>query len=168
MHIRLGKIFVLYLIAIFFAMLSLSNIRIVAIANYLPLFDVMIIYYFAVYRPNIFSVWFLFMLGLISDALNGFPLGITSLIYIITTKSFTLFNQKAMVKEHFKQIFQQFITFIFIILFLKWLLLSIYYLKIYNIYPPIIQLIITSSLYVVMHRFFDYLSRTLLGWHIDA
>lgn len=168
MHIRLGQIFALYIIATFFTMLSLSNIKVVAIANFLPLFDVMIIYYFGVYRARLFSIWFLFLLGLISDAINGFPLGITSLTYIITVQSFAILNQKALVKEHFKQIFKQFVMFAFAVLFLKWLLLSAYYLKIYNIYPPIIQLIISASLYVVMHKFFDYLSRKLLGGHIDA
>jgi rod shape-determining protein MreD len=149
-------------------MLTLSDIKVAAIANFLPLFDVMIIYYFAVYRPNIFSAWFLFLLGLMSDAMSGLPLGTTSIIYIITVKIFTHMSQKIMAQENFKQVFQQFIAFIFTILALKWLFLSLYYLKLYNIYPPLIQLSISASIYVIMHKFFDYLSTKLLGQDINA
>jgi rod shape-determining protein MreD len=168
MHLHPGKVLTLYIIAIFLTMLTLSNIKVTAIANFLPLFDVMIIYYFAIYRPNIFSAWFLFLLGLMSDAMNGLPLGLTSIIYIIAVKIFIHLGQKIMVRENFKQVFQQFTAFIFTILALKWLFLSLYYLKLYNIYPPLIQFSISISIYVIMHKFFDYLSKTLLGRDIDA
>lgn len=168
MHTSLGRVFILYLIAIVFAMFNLSNVKIDYVADFLPLFDVMIIYYFAVYQPQIFSMWFLFVLGLISDSLNGFPLGITSFCYIVAVKMFNALNQRTVARESFQQILQQFVAFAFVVLFLKWLLLSIYYFKFYNALSPLIQLTISTVLYVLMHKFFDYLNRKLLGNTISA
>ena len=160
---NLRNVFVLQVVAILFAMLNLSNIKIEYVADFLPLFDVMIIYYFTIIRPQIFAIWFLFLLGIISDAINGFPLGLTSLCYIITIKLFNTLNQRMVMKENFQQILGQFIVFVFSILLLKWLLLSLYHLKVYNIIRPIIQLVITTTLYVLMHKFFDYLDKKLLN-----
>ncbi len=159
---NLKSIFILQIIAIGFAMLNLSNIKIEYVADFLPLFDVMIIYYFAVVRPNVFGVWFLFLLGIVGDSINGFPLGITPLCYILIVKLFNALNQRMVIKENFQQTFLQFIAFIFSILFLKWLILSIYHFKTYNFINPIIQLVITSTLYVLMHKFFDFLDKKLL------
>jgi len=162
MHISFFKSLTLYLVAILFAIFNLSDIKSSAAINYIPLFDIMMIFYFAVYRQGIFSLWFLVILGIWSDALNGLPLGITSLCYIAAVKFFITLNQRLMMKESFKQILEQFVGFIFLILMLKWLLLSIYNLTFYNITGALIQAVFSSVLYVVMHKFFDYLSLKLL------
>jgi len=162
MTISLRNIVILQIIAILFAMLNLSNIKIEYVADFLPLFDVMIIYYFAVLRPEVFAVWFLFLLGIITDSINGFPLGITSLSYILTVKLFNVLNQRMLLKENFQQIFGQFIAFVFSILFLKWSMLSLYHFKSYNFVGSTIQMFITSTLYVLLHKFFDYLDKKLL------
>ena len=162
MTVSLRNIVILQIIAILFAMLNLSNIKIEYVADFLPLFDVMIIYYFAVLRPEVFAVWFLFLLGIITDSINGFPLGITSLSYILTVKLFNVLNQKMLLKENFQQIFGQFIVFVFSILLLKWSMLSIYHFKSYNFVGSAIQMFITSTLYVLLHKFFDYLDKKLL------
>lgn len=162
MTVSLRNIVILQIIAILFAMLNLSNIKIEYVADFLPLFDVMIIYYFAVLRPEVFAVWFLFLLGIITDSINGFPLGITSLSYILIVKLFNVLNQKMLLKENFQQIFGQFIAFVFSILLLKWSMLSIYHFKSYNFVGSAIQMFITSTLYVLLHKFFDYLDKKLL------
>jgi rod shape-determining protein MreD len=162
MPTNLRNIFVLQIIAILFAMLNLSNIKIEYVADFLPLFDVMIIYYFAVLKPDIFAVWFLFLLGIVSDAISGFPLGITSICYILTVKLFCGLNKRIAMRETFHQIFGQFVAFTFVILFLKWLIISTYHFKAYNIISPLIQLVITCTIYILMHRVFDYLDKKLL------
>jgi len=162
MSANIRNTFLIQIIAIIFAMLNLSNIKIEYVADFLPLFDIMIIYYFAVLKPDVFAVWFLFLLGIISDSINGFPLGITSVCYIIVVKLFCSLNKRIMMHDTFHQIFGQFVAFSFSILFLKWLIISIYHLKTYNIISPLIQLVITCTIYILMHRVFDYLDRKLL------
>jgi rod shape-determining protein MreD len=162
MHISFVKFLSLYLIAILFTIFNLSSAQSAAMPAFVPLFDVMIIYYFAVYRNGIFSFWFLFLLGLWSDALSGLPLGITSFCYLLVVKFFHILNQRFSLRENFRQIFEQFIGFIFALLILKWLLLSLYNGAFYSLSPILAQMILTSVLYIIMHKFFDYLSRKLI------
>lgn len=167
MHINLRNIFILQLIAVFFAIMNLSNIKIEYVANFLPFFDIMIIFYFTILRPQFFAIWFLFLLGIIADSVTGIPLGITSLSYIITVKLFLFFDKKLIIKENFSKILIKFGIFTLAILLLKWLFLSLYYSKFYSFLNPLIQSFITITLYVFMHKFFHFLNKKLLGSDFD-
>jgi rod shape-determining protein MreD len=151
----------LHLIAILFVIINISEIKIAGLTNVIPLFDLMMIFYFSIFRNN-FSIWFVFLLGIWNDALNGNPLGTTALCYIILIKLFTLFNSKMMIRENFNQIWQQFIIFCFLFLSAKWLILSILSGNSYNVVSPLVQFILSSIVYILMHKFFDYISQKLL------
>ena len=64
MHNSFIKYLTLYLIAILLTIFNLTDIKSSAFPSFAPLFDVMIIYYFAVYRTAMFGFWFLFFLFL--------------------------------------------------------------------------------------------------------
>ncbi len=157
----ISRVIVLHLIAVLFVITNVSDIKIAGLSNLLPLFDLMMIFYFAIFRNN-FSIWFVFLLGIWSDALNGNPLGTTSLCYILLIKFFSLINSKMMLRENFKQIWQQFVSFCFLFLLMKWMILSIFNGTLCSIVTPLVQLALSSSLYILMHKFFDYLSQKLL------
>ena len=161
MQINILKLSVLYIIAILFVTTNLNNVHYLGSSYFLPLFEVMIIYYFAVYQNNIFGSWILFLLGIWSDALNGLPIGITSLIYLIVVKLFNFIRQKQAIKENFASILQEFAIFISIILLLKWMLLSIYNKNFYNITSYIIQIIVSCIAYVLIHKICDFLFKKL-------
>ena len=72
----------------------------------MPLFDLMAIYYFTIYRKGVFQLWFVCLLGVWSDALNNIPLGITALSYIIAIKLFLTLDQKIIARIDFKKILQ--------------------------------------------------------------
>jgi len=157
----LSRIIFLHLIAILFVILNVSDIRIAGLSNVAPLFDLMIIFYFGAFKKN-FSIWFIFLLGIWNDALNGNPLGTTALCYILLVKFFSLLNSKMMIRENFSQIWKQFIAFCFLFLLMKWLILSMFAGNFYSPVNPLVQLALSSVFYVVMHKFFDYLSLKLL------
>ena len=104
------KISLLYLFAIFLTILNLSNIKISGFADIMPLLDLMAIFYFTIFKDK-FSLWFVFLLGIWNDSLNGNILGLTSLCYIILIKLFMLFNNRILLREKFIQIWQQFVAF---------------------------------------------------------
>ena len=156
------KIILLYFFAIFLTILNLSNIKIAGFTKIMPLFDLMIIFYFTIFKDR-FGLWFVFILGIWNDALNGNLLGLTSLCYIVLIKLFTLFNNRAFVRESFMQIWQQFIAFCFLFLFIKWIIFVIINGKTSSVGVLFIQLVLSSFFYVLMHMFFDYLSKKLLG-----
>ncbi len=157
----ISRVIALHLIAILFVITNVSDIRIAGLSNIIPLFDLMMIFYFAIFR-NTFGIWFVFLLGIWNDALNGNPLGATALCYIILIKLFSLLNSKMMIRDNFNQIWQQFIAFCFLFLLMKWMILSVFNSAAYSIVTPLVQLVLSSSLYVLMHKFFDYLSAKLL------
>jgi len=157
------KISAIYLIAILFTIINLNGANSDNFfAAFLPSFEIMIIYYFCVYKEDVFGLWFVFFIGFLSDALVGAPLGISSLIYIIIVKLSNIIAAKQAPKEDFISIFKEFVIFLNIILILKWLALSIYYKNFYNLTPFIIQIIISAATYILMHRFFEFLSKKLL------
>ena len=152
----------LHLIAVLFVIMNVSDIRISGLSNLIPLFDLMIIFYFGAFK-NVFSIWFIFLLGIWNDALNGNPLGTTALCYILLVKFFSLLNSKMIIRENFQQIWQQFIAFCFLFLLMKFMILSVLNGAFLSVITPLVQLILSSVLYVLMHKFFDYLSQKLLG-----
>lgn len=157
----ISQTILLHLIAILFVIFNISDIRIAGLADLIPLFDLMIIFYFGIFK-NVFSVWFIFLLGIWNDALNGNPLGTTALCYILLGKFFSVLNNKMMLKENFKQIWQQFVAFCFLFLLMKWAILSVFSESAHSVITPLVQFILSSSFYILMHKFFDYLSEKLL------
>jgi cell shape-determining protein MreD len=160
-HRSILRVIALHLIAILFVIFNVSDIKINGLSSALPLFDLMIIFYFSVFRNN-FSTWFIFLMGIWSDALMGTHLGVTALCYILLVKLFNILNVKLNIQENFQQIWKQFVVFCGAFLFLKWSLLSLLGGSVYAVNIVIIQFILSSSFYVVMHKFFDYLSIKLL------
>ena len=158
----LPRLIALHLIAILFVIINVSDIRIAGLTNVIPLFDLMMIFYFGLFK-NVFSIWFIFILGMWSDALCGNPLGLTALCYILLVKLFMMLNGRMMIRENFDQLWKQFIAFCALFLLMKWAMLSIFNSAVYSIISPLAQLALSCVLYVVMHKFFDYLSQKLLG-----
>jgi cell shape-determining protein MreD len=150
-----------HLITVLFVIMNVSSFNVAGLANVAPLFDLMAIFYFAVFK-NIFAIWFIFLLGIWSDALSDNMLGATSLCYILLIKFFLLLNQKMLIRENFKQVCEQFVLFCFLFLLMKWAILSIIAGAFYSIVTPLVQLILSSVFYVLMHKFLDFLSSKLL------
>lgn len=121
----------------------------------------MIVFYFAVFH-RVFGLWFIFLLGIWNDALNGNPLGLTPLCYIALIKIFVTLNQRLVIRENFKQLWQQFVIFCACFLSLKWMILSMFNTAFYSVTTILVQFMLTSSFYVLMHKFFDYLYKKLI------
>ncbi len=157
----ISRIIVLHLVAILFVIFNISDIRIAGLSDLIPLFDLMMIFYFTVFEA-VFGIWFIFLLGIWNDALNGSPLGTTALCYIVLVKLFSLLNGRLIIRENFQQIWQQFIAFCFCFLLMKWMILSAFNGAFLSVTTALVQFILSSTLYVLMHKFFDYLSEKLL------
>lgn len=147
-------IVVIHLIATLLAMVSFLDFNIAGLSLAIPLFDVIIIYYFRVFR-NIFSLTFLFFLGLIVDSLSGELLGLTSLLYIVNVKIFEYIETRLAIKEEFENVLRRFAAFLASFLFLKWLLLSVINYTSYGILVLVIQFGLSLVCYVVVHKILD-------------
>ena len=157
----ISRVVILHLIAVLFVIFNVSDIKIGGFSKLIPLFDLMIVFYFAVFH-RVFGLWFIFLLGIWNDALNGNPLGLTPLCYIALIKIFVTLNQRLVIRENFKQLWQQFIIFCACFLSLKWMILSMFNNAFYSVTTILVQFALTTSIYVLMHKFFDYLYQKLI------
>lgn len=157
----MSRTVVLHLVAILLVILNISDIRVAGLSSLIPPFDLMSVFYFAVFK-NVFGIWFIFLLGIWNDALNGNPLGATAICYIIVVKMFSLLNTKMMIRDNFKQIWQQFLVFCFFSFLIKWAIISVFNGQFSSISTMSVQFMISIFVYVLMHKFFDYLSEKLL------
>lgn len=149
-----------HLIAIFLVTLNISAVKIVGLNKILPLFDLMAIFYFTIFR-NIYSLAFILLLGIWGDALEGNVLGISALCYILLIKLFLMLNNRMIIAESFKQIWQQFAIFSLLFLLLKLLVMAVTTHQSYDLLALLIKWILSVIFYVVMHRFFDRLGRNV-------
>jgi hypothetical protein len=156
------KSILLHIIAIVFAIMNLTNVNIAGFNDVFPAVDVMAVFYFAIYK-NIFGLFFIFLLGIWSDALNGNPLGITSLLYIMLIKFFLILNNRILNKDNFIKIWQQFIYFLVFYFLGKWAFLTVVNGNSSSFVVLLVQIIICGLFYVPIHKLFDYLSNKLLG-----
>ena len=160
MNTNITKLFILYFITIIFTSIHLITFDFLVNNNLsLPLFELMIIYYFTIYKHNTFGLLFIALIGLWSDALSGSPLGFSSIIYISIIKIYHIINHKFVIKENFIEIIIEFTIFITSIIFLKWLFLSIYYNNTYNFMPFLMKIIISSISYIAMHNLLNFLTK---------
>lgn len=144
----------IHLVAIVLAMVSFLDFNVAGFSLAIPLFDVIVIYYFRVFR-NIFSLTFLFFLGLIVDSLSGGILGLTSLLYIINVKAFAYIETRLSIKEEFEDVLGRFAAFLASFLFLKWGLLSVINFTSYGVLALVIQFVLSLICYVIMHKVLD-------------
>jgi rod shape-determining protein MreD len=158
----LAKSILLNLFAIVLVIMNLTNVNIAGFNDIMPAFDVMAVFYFAVYK-NIFGLFFVFLLGIWNDSLNGNSLGVTALLYIILIKFFQILNNRILNKDNFIKIWQQFIYFLILYLCGKWVFLIIINGGSSSFSILFFQIVISSLFYIPMHKLFDYLSIKLLG-----
>lgn len=144
-----------HIVAILSVMVSALDIKIAGIALTIPLFDLIVIFYFAIFK-DILAIWFLFILGLYHDSINGNIIGVTSLCYILSVKTFNILNYKLVIRKSFDQIWQQFMAFMIVFLILKWIMLSALNSTFYSVNTMIIQMVLTSALYVLSHKCLSY------------
>jgi hypothetical protein len=145
----------IYLLVIFLSIINVNNIKIAGFNYFFPLLEVMAIFYFAVFR-NMFSFPFIFFVGIWHDSINNINLGVTSFCYIIVVKIFFTINNRVLLKENFRQIWQQFAFFCFLFLLLKWLMISLLNGSFLAIKPILIQTVISMIAYAFVHKFFDF------------
>lgn len=118
------------------------------------------IYYWAIFRPSAMPFWFVFLLGVLRDALMGMPLGVASLIFILFRLA-VLSQQRSLVKETFWATWVGFGLITIPALLLQWLLVSAFDRALLPVQDVVMQWIVTFGLYPLLHIVFNALYRFL-------
>lgn len=69
-----------FTLILFFLSFALINAQVEINAR--PYFMLMILYYWAIYRPSLMSAWFIFVIGFLYDLVLGFPAGLHSILFL--------------------------------------------------------------------------------------
>jgi rod shape-determining protein MreD len=141
------------LLALLFIFLSYTPSHIYGISNFFPALDLMVVYYWSLYRPHVIPNWFVFSSGLIKDTLSGAPIGVNALSYIIL-RGLAIYKGGPL-KSTFIALWHGFAIFTAIILLFKWLIYSFVFAEFVEVNMIIMQFIISILLYPFFHGFFN-------------
>lgn len=141
-------------LAILLILFSFLPFKFTGVSYFVPLFDIMIIYYWAIYHPKLFPQWFVLVMGLLQDALYGLPLGVTAVTNLIF-REIIVSRRRYFIKEPFLTIWLNFVLFSFIVAFLKWAMASFIFNELFAVEATMIQWMLTASLYAWMHWLFN-------------
>lgn len=68
---------------LFLLLLTLIPLHVPAIIGIMPMLPMMCVYYWAIFRPDLFPAWAAFLIGLLSDVVAGTPLGVNALVLLV-------------------------------------------------------------------------------------
>ena len=148
---------------VFFMALFLMNLVSISLpqtGEIRPYFLVMIIYYWAIYRPSILSPIFVFLLGFFYDLVLGFPLGMHGVLFlsiqwILNTQRLFFMGQTYLV------VWIGFSLTCLAALFLEWSFFSILSQNLIEIGPLINSLLVTTFLFPLVALIFGLIHKIL-------
>ncbi len=127
---------------------------------FMPTISFIAIYYWSLYRPSNISYVFLFILGIIKDAISGVPFGITSISYIAFNSVMNRTRSKYF-HSPLITIWLQFLLMNMMVSFIQWLLVMVSYKSLFAFKIILIQFIITTAIYPFFHQGFARINNKL-------
>jgi len=119
------------------------------------------VFYWVLYRPDLFNMFWVFCLGLLSDMISSMPFGINIITYltIYTVNSITAF----LYNKPFIVVWYGF-AFVFIITgLIKWLIVSVYYAQFLPISRLFFTILFTIACYPVISFINDLVRKLLMN-----
>ena len=138
------------ILAIMLIILSFIPMGMPGISYFVPMIDIMIIFYWSIYHPKLLPQWFVLIMGILSDILFGQPIGMTSLSNLIF-REITVSRRRFLIKEPFMTVWLNFALFSFGIACMRWMIASFIFHRFFSIDAAAVQWVLTASLYAWMH-----------------
>lgn len=129
----------------------------IGIAGIMPLMQLAAIYFWGIHRPREVPYWFLFLSGILTDALQGTPLGVSSILYILFLL-ILLSQLKHVYKEGFILKWVFFAVLLLVIMGIQWVCMLVVTSQFYPLSAPLVQWLVTVGLYPLLHVCFTRLA----------
>lgn len=128
--------------------------------SFFPAIDIMIVFYWSSQRPGALPNWFIFLLGVFRDVVEGLTLGVGSFVYLIT-KFMVVASRRIYRRANFLVIWQGFAIVALLAITLKWLLVS--FIMGFTLSPDnaIMQFMLSVAIYPAMHWLFNLVASTM-------
>jgi len=142
------------LITLVLTIFFLSSKHVGGLSHFMPLLPLIPVFYWGMAQARDMPYWFVFLLGLLMDAVTGLPLGLSSLLYI----AFLILlhsQRKYIYKEGFVMKWAFFAALLAAPNILSCLMLWLFYAYLPALTPVLLQWLLTVCCYPVMHKGFD-------------
>ena len=152
------------MLAIFLMLLTVMPYKIISLPAFLPMIDVIFIYYWCLYKPQIVQNWFVFIIGILRDIISINPVGVSALTYLVI-RQIILYkrNEQAKYKhlQLFSTIWKGFAVIALISILCKWVLLSILSGELFSLQIMILHLTLSILVYPIFHSIFNMIFVTI-------
>ena len=138
-----------FLLTMFLILLSSVPYDVPGLVRVMPLFSLIAIFHWGVYRAELMPIYAVFAIGFFQDALSGVTMGVFTIIYILVY-NVVLAQQRFFVKKSFYVVWLGFSIVSAGTTVLVWALLSIFKGSIIDPRAVIIQYVIGLSIYPII------------------
>lgn len=150
------------ILALLLAIIYLVPKHVSGLNSVMPLLPLIPIFYWGVSAPRTTSYWVVFVIGLMIDAAQGAPLGLSSLLYMLFL-SILNSQRRLLHKEGFLSKWGNLAGLFALIAGLNWLLLSWFHAQAMPVVPAVIQWGLTVACYPVLHKLFEVFDQYLIS-----
>ena len=145
-----------FLISLALVLLSVLPVPIPGFTAIAPVFALMSLYHWAIYRPNLMPFSAVFAIGLLHDLLTGSPIGLFTLVFL-TVYGITLTQRRFIAGKSFLVYWLGFVMLAFGAAVESWVLGSAWYLMLLDPRPVLFQFLVTVGTFPLLAWF-------LLSW----
>ncbi|MGH6896818.1 MAG: rod shape-determining protein MreD [Geminicoccaceae bacterium] len=111
-----------------------------------PFSTLCVVYFWSLYRPDLFGVLAAFSTGIVHDALAGLPLGLTALILLVV-RQLVVVQQRFFLARSFPVVWCCFLLMAPVVEIARWLLISLLSGRLFALEPVLLSLLLTVALY---------------------
>ena len=105
-----------------------------------------VVYFWSLYRPDLFTAPATFLAGLLYDGLAGLPLGLSSLILLLV-RHLMVTQQRFFLTRSFPVVWFCFVLLAPVVEIARWLLACLWFGHAFAFQPPLFELALTVALY---------------------
>jgi rod shape-determining protein MreD len=142
-HLRFLVPFATALIAVLVDVATLFGSGPVSLSSFTTLG---VVYFWSLYRPDLFTPAAAFLTGLIYDGLAGLPLGLTSLALLLV-RNLMVVQQRFFLARSFPVIWCCFVLLAPAVEAARWLLSCLWWGHVFALQPALFELLVTIALY---------------------
>ena len=79
----LTRVLTPFLLTLVLVILNIIPLEVPGLARIVPLLSLMAVYYWAVYRSDLFPAYAVFFIGLLQDIFSGAPIGVNAMVFLM-------------------------------------------------------------------------------------
>lgn len=151
---RLGRLGTVVGIIFILLVLSAFPVPFLGLGEICPVFLLIAVYYWAIFKPQLLPPAGAFIAGLLLDLLSAYPVGMNAFLFVLV-QWMAARQRKFLLSQNFMVIWSSFTLVAFIFSVVRWMAFSLFELHLMPIKPVVIGALMTAVVYplVVMPLF---------------